>query len=40
MIDLTKGERAELATRSRDYTLPYREVVRAKIVLLVRLPRC
>ena len=22
MIDLTKGERAELATRSRDYTLP------------------
>ena len=34
MIDLTKGERAELATRSRDYTLPYREVVRAKIVLL------
>ena len=22
MIDLTKGERAELATRSKDYTLP------------------
>ena len=34
MIDITKGERAELEVRARDYTLPYREVVRAKIVLL------
>ena len=34
VIDLTNGERAELEARSRDYTLPYREVVRAKIVLL------
>ena len=34
VIALTKRERAELAARSRDYTLPYREVVRAKIVLL------
>jgi len=33
-IDLTKGERAELEDRSKDYTLPYREVVRAKIILL------
>jgi hypothetical protein len=34
VIALTYGERAELEARSRDYTLPYREVVRAKIVLL------
>jgi len=34
VIDLTNGERAVLEARSRDYTLPYREVVRAKIVLL------
>jgi transposase-like protein len=34
VIDLTKGERAELEARSRDYTSPYRDVVRAKIVLL------
>jgi hypothetical protein len=33
-IDLTNGERAELEDRSKDYTLPYREVVRAKIILL------
>jgi Homeodomain-like domain len=33
-IDLTKGERAELEARSKDYTLPYREVMRAKIVVL------
>ena len=34
VITLTNRERAELEARSRDYTLPYREVVRAKIVLL------
>ena len=34
VIALTNRERAELEARSRDYTLPYREVVRAKIVLL------
>jgi len=34
VIRLTKGERAELLARSREYTSPYREVVRAKIVLL------
>jgi len=34
VIDLTKAERTELEARSRDYTSPYRDVVRAKIVLL------
>jgi transposase len=34
VIDLTKGEQAELEARSKDYTSPYRDVVRAKIVLL------
>lgn len=34
VIDLTKGERAELEARSKDYTSAYRDVVRAKIVLL------
>jgi hypothetical protein len=34
VIDLTRGERAELEIRARDYTSPYRDVVRAKIVLL------
>jgi nitrate/nitrite transporter NarK len=34
VIDLTKGERAELEARSKDYTSPHRDVVRAKIVLL------
>jgi transposase-like protein len=34
VIDLTTRERAELESRSRDYTSPYRDVVRAKIVLL------
>jgi hypothetical protein len=33
-IDLTTGERTELEDRFKDYTLPYRGVVRAKIVLL------
>jgi transposase-like protein len=34
VIDLTKGERAELVSRSKDYTSPYCDVVRAKIVLM------
>src|SRR3954452_4228765 len=34
VIDLTRQERVELEARSRDYTSPYRDVVRAKIVLL------
>ena len=34
VIDLTKRELAELEARSRDYTSAYRDVVRAKIVLL------
>ena len=34
VIDLTKGERAELEARSKDHTSAYRNVVRAKIVLL------
>ena len=37
VIDLTKKERAELKARCRDYTSPYRDVVRAKIVLLAGL---
>jgi hypothetical protein len=34
VIHLAKGEHAELPTRSREYASPYRDVVRAKIVLL------
>jgi transposase len=34
VIQLTKGEQAELLARSNEYTLSYRDVVRAKIVLL------
>ena len=34
VILLTKGEHAELLARAREYTSPYRDVVRAKIVLL------
>ena len=34
VIDLTEQEHAELEARSRAYTLPQRDVVRAKIVLL------
>jgi transposase-like protein len=33
-IQLTREERRVLETRSRQYTLPYRDVVRARIVLL------
>ena len=34
VIELTKGERAELEARANEYTSPYRDVMRAKIVLL------
>ena len=33
-IELTAAERAALETRARRYTSPYRDVIRAKIVLL------
>jgi transposase len=33
-IVLSDQERAELEARARQYTLPYRDVVRAKVVLL------
>lgn len=33
-IDLSADERAALRRRARCYTLPYRDVMRAKIVLL------
>jgi transposase len=33
-IELSKTEREELAARARKYTSPYRDVIRAKIVLL------
>ena len=34
ILRLTVEQRRELETRSRHYTLPYRDVVRAKIVLM------
>jgi transposase len=34
VLDLTAEQRQELEARARRYTLPYREVVRAKIVLM------
>jgi transposase len=34
VLDLSVEERRELEARARRYTLPYRDVVRAKIVLL------
>src|SRR3984957_10408911 len=34
VIELTKEEQAELDARSKEYTSPYREVMRAKVVLL------
>jgi len=34
VLDLTAEQRRELEARARRYTLPYREVVRAKIVLM------
>jgi transposase len=33
-IELTRAEREELEARARRYTTPYRDVVRAKLVLL------
>ena len=33
-VRLTAAERRELEARARRYTLPYRDVVRAKIVLM------
>ena len=33
-IALTQQERAELEARARQYTLPYRDVIRAKALLL------
>jgi transposase len=34
VLQLTAEQRRELEARARRYTLPYREVVRAKIVLM------
>lgn len=34
MLELTAEQRRELEARARRYTLPYRDVVRAKIVLM------
>src|SRR5438874_13435346 len=34
MITLSRAERTELMRRSRQYTSPYRDVIRAKIILL------
>ena len=34
VVQLTAGQRRELEARARRYTLPYRDVVRAKIVLM------
>lgn len=34
VLELTSEQRQELEGRARRYTLPYREVVRAKIVLM------
>jgi transposase len=34
VISLSDEERSELVKRSRQYTSPYRDVIRAKIVLL------
>ncbi|HYA44761.1 MAG TPA: helix-turn-helix domain-containing protein [Acidimicrobiales bacterium] len=34
LLSLTAEQRRELEARSRRYTLPYRDVVRAKIVLM------
>jgi hypothetical protein len=34
VIELTNSEQAELEARVKEYTSPYRDVVRAKIVIL------
>ena len=36
-IDLTREERRELEARARKYTSSYRDVIRAKLVLLAEL---
>jgi transposase len=34
LLDLTTDQRWELEARARKYTLPYRDVVRAKMILM------
>lgn len=34
MLELTDSERIELESRTRKYTSPYRDVIRAKVILL------
>ena len=34
LIDLTPAEQRELESRARKYTSPYRDVIRAKLILL------
>ena len=34
VLQLTASQRRELETRARRYTLPYRDVIRARIVLM------
>lgn len=34
VVELTNGERRELQRRAHQYTLPYRDVIRARIVLM------
>ena len=34
LLDLTGEQRRELEARARKYTLPYRDVVRAKMILM------
>ncbi len=34
VIDLSPDEHAELQARAREYTSPYRDVIRAKVILL------
>lgn len=34
VLDLTARQRRELEVRARKYTLPYRDVIRARIVLM------
>lgn len=34
LLELTVGQRRELESRARKYTLPYRDVIRAKMILM------
>lgn len=34
LLDLTADQRRELESRARKYTLPYRDVIRAKMILM------